>query len=160
VAFVSFRRILFNFGVAPNNAAQGGRLRRRLALALGFGKHRMHISVPSENNLLAYWQREKILLRAEVVGANVSLWFTGIVARHSTVELVLARDSDELSISLFCGAHKVFEPQSKENPIEGWASFKRVVQITTDGGAQCTIYELIEKAEPNIRFNPDGFAAG
>ena len=102
----------------------------------------MKISTSDTSDLLDYWHHEKTHLRAEIIGGHVSFWFTGTVARYSTVELVLARDFDELSISLFSGTFNVFEPSSKKPPVDGWSSFKRVVQIATDGGAQCTIYEL------------------
>jgi hypothetical protein len=108
-------------------------------------------------NLLELWEREKTFVRAEVIGANISLWFTGVVVRRSTIELVLARDSDELSISLFCGNYKVFEPSVRGSAEAAWERYKRVVQITTDGGAQCTLYEL--KECPPVRLEtPSDYA--
>ncbi|MGH9752314.1 MAG: hypothetical protein ACREA2_05970 [Blastocatellia bacterium] len=104
------------------------------------------MSVFNDNgvDLLELWEREKTFLRAEVIGGNISLWFTGVVARRSVSELVLARDSDELSISLFFESYKIFEPSVRGSADPVWERYKRVVQITTDGGAQCTLYELKE----------------
>jgi hypothetical protein len=101
-------------------------------------------------DLLELWEREKTFVRTEVIGASISLWFTGVVAKRSMSELVLARDSDELSISLFCGSYKVFEPSVRGAAEPPWDRYKRVVQFTTDGGAQCTLYEL--KECPSIRL--------
>lgn len=95
-------------------------------------------------DLLELWERERAFVRAEVIGAHISLSFTGVVARHSTVELVLARDSDELSISLFFGSYNIFEPSVVGSSEPAWEHYKRVVQINTDGGGQCTLYELKE----------------
>ncbi len=92
-------------------------------------------------DLLELWEREKTSVRAEVIAANISLSFTGQVVRHSTIELVLTRGYDEMSISLFCGSYEVFEPSIGKGAS---ARYRRVVQITTDGGGQCTLYELCE----------------
>jgi hypothetical protein len=100
-------------------------------------------------DLFELWERERTFVRADVIGTNIGLSFTGVVARHSTVELVLARESDELSISLFFGTYKVFEPSASDSPEPAWAHYRRVVQLTTDGGGQCTLYEL--KGPPPVR---------
>lgn len=104
----------------------------------------MKISSITESDILGFWLREKIFVRAEIVGANVSLSFTGTVAKYSGTELVLSRQPDEMSISLFCGTYNVFEPSADQDISTGWAPYRRVVQITTDGGAQCTLFELRE----------------
>ena len=95
-------------------------------------------------DLCEKWLATGAFIRAEVVGANVSLSFTGVLSRFSTVEIVLARNSDELSISTFFGSYQVFEPHEGADS-GSWGRYVRVVQITTDGGAQCHLYELREE---------------
>ncbi len=101
----------------------------------------MQISSATEQDILRLWLRESVFVRAEAVGANIGLSFTGVVARYSAAELVLSRSPDEMSISLLGGKCSVFEPGQNA---EGWERYRRIVQIITDGGAQCTLYELRE----------------
>lgn len=52
-------------------------------------------------DLCAQWLATSAFIRAEVVGANVSVCFTGVISRFKSTEIVLARGADELSISTF-----------------------------------------------------------
>ncbi len=106
----------------------------------------MKISSATESDILGLWLRNQAFVRAEIVGGNVSLSFTGVVASYSETELVLSRPPDQMSISLFYGKHSIFEPAADAEHGAGWEPYRRVVQITTDGGAQCTLYELREIA--------------
>ncbi len=102
----------------------------------------MKIVADGHENLLASWLQQNTFVRVEVVGANVSLSFTGVLARYSTTEIVIARGSDELSISTFFGSCSVTEgPEVADQP-GFWDVYRRVVHVTTDGGAQCHLYEL------------------
>ncbi|NQD36090.1 hypothetical protein HPT27_03575 [Permianibacter sp. IMCC34836] len=102
----------------------------------------MEIHAPGNEDLLARWKRNHTFLRVEVVGANVALSFTGVLERYSPTEIVVSRNSDELSISTFCGAYSINEGPIEPDPEGFWQTYRRVVQVTTDGGAQCHIYEL------------------
>jgi hypothetical protein len=94
-------------------------------------------------DLAALWLRERTRLRVEIVGGHVFVALHGVVAAESNIELVIAHgDGDEASISLFCCTHRVIEPTPEEAATEAWRGVSRVVQIQTDGGAQCTIAEL------------------
>lgn len=90
------------------------------------------------------WRRERILLQAVFIGANVGLTFTGRIAETGCAELRLVRDGDELSISLL-GAKMKFinsieSPASAKEYFE--SNYVRVLQITIDSGATCTIFEM------------------
>jgi len=102
----------------------------------------MEIQAPGNGDLLAHWKRNHTFLRVEVVGANVALSFTGVLVRHSPTEIVVCRNSDELSISTFFGTCSVNEGPVDPDLQGFWKTYRRVVQVTTDGGAQCHIYEL------------------
>lgn len=71
--------------------------------------------------------------------------FTGIVSDYSTIELLISRGLDEMSISLFCGEYSLIEPSPESANEEIWQQYVRVVQIVTDAGAPCTIHELRRK---------------
>jgi hypothetical protein len=88
------------------------------------------------------WLLNKTPVRAEVVGGHVSLWFTGTVSRCAMTNLVLERGTDELSISLFCCKYRLVEPPANIEPEGAWQQYRRIVQVQTDGGASCTLYEL------------------
>lgn len=97
-----------------------------------------------ETTLFERWKCEKRLLRAEVISGNISLTFTGVVKNYSLTELRLARDEDELSISLFCGQYTYIGAiDGTEEAKQYFAeNYECVMQITTDAGASCTIYEM------------------
>jgi len=107
----------------------------------------MQIISDDGENVLEQWLKCKTLLRVEVVGAPISLSFTGILVRFSLTEIVVARNADELSISTFCGACRMFCPTEQQVSESFWQQYRRVVQVTTDGGAQCHIYALRELPE-------------
>lgn len=94
-------------------------------------------------DLGALWLRDGTRLRVEIVGAHVFVALHGVVTSLSLTELVVANGGgDEASISLFGGTCRVIEPTRAEAATEAWRGVRRVVQIHTDGGAQCTIAEL------------------
>ena len=81
------------------------------------------------------WHSRKCYVRAEFTAGNISVWFTGQVAYHSAIELILERDGDELSLSLFCAKWRTFVPPSDSGYI-------RVVVVETDGDTTCTLHEI------------------
>jgi hypothetical protein len=101
----------------------------------------MEIIDTQRRNLLQVWQSQQVRIRAEFTAGNISVWFTGYVASYSPIELVLARDDDEVSISLFCGKYHVFEPDPTDSKGR-WKGFQRAVVVTTDANTACTLYEL------------------
>ncbi len=104
----------------------------------------MKIVTKDGEDLLEFWHGNRSTLQAEIIGGHVALTFTGNLARYNTVEIVLARGSDELSISTFCGSYRVLPAPAQAEPAGFWQRYRRGVQIDTDGGAQCTIFELCD----------------
>ncbi|GAA4441620.1 hypothetical protein [Bremerella cremea] len=92
-------------------------------------------------NLAQVWKSQRRAIRAEFSAGNISVWFTGYVESYSETEIVLARDSDQVSISLFCANFRVIEPDGSSSGIQ-WQGFSRVVVITTDANTACTLCEL------------------
>lgn len=108
----------------------------------------MHILSADNEDLIARWSRDRTFLRVEAVGANIALSFTGVLLRHSPTELVFGRNSDELSVSTFFGRHSLTEGPAEPDESGFWQTYRRVVQVNTDGGAQCHIYELRDRSVP------------
>lgn len=92
-------------------------------------------------NLLQIWKSQRRKIRAEFSAGNISVWFTGYVESYSEIELVLARGSDQISISLFCASSRVIEPDGTTNGTN-WRGISRVAVVTTDANTACTLYEL------------------
>ena len=106
----------------------------------------MQILAANKEDLLARWSRDHTFLRVEAIGANIALSFTGTLVRYSSIELVFGRNSDELSVSTFFGTYRVSEGPAEPDASGFWHTYRRVVQVNTDGGAQCHIYELRERS--------------
>jgi hypothetical protein len=92
-------------------------------------------------SLLKKWQRERTPIEVEITVGHVWMTFAGTVAHHSGIELVLANPDGEFSISLFCGSFRVIQPPEDWPEQAPWDRYRRVLQITTDGGASCTLLE-------------------
>src|SRR5580765_2615705 len=92
------------------------------------------------SDILQRWQAERSVLDVEITVGHVWMRFTGRVTYLSTTELVLSHESGELSISLFCAGSKRIEPR-EGSQAEYWKKYRRVLQVTTDGGAVCMISE-------------------
>jgi hypothetical protein len=102
----------------------------------------MKILARDGTDVLDRWQREATPLAVEIVGAHVFVSFRATVASHSRIEIVLTMaEGGEASISLFGGTANVLEPTREEAAQPAWREIARVVQIHTDGGAQCTLVE-------------------
>jgi hypothetical protein len=101
----------------------------------------MEILSESGDDLLALWSAKQTWLRVEVVSGNVAFWFSGVVVSYSNVEIVIGKDTDQLSISTFFATCRIFRPPGGNPSTPSRADYGHVVQIVTDGGAQCTIYE-------------------
>ena len=93
-------------------------------------------------DLFADWLERSARVRAELLAGNVSATFTGLVKDYSSIELLLARGQDEMSISLFCGEWKLLHRPRDDPAIQGWDGRYPVVQVLTDGGASVTLYEV------------------
>jgi hypothetical protein len=102
----------------------------------------MKVVAKDGTDLLAFWKQESTLLRVELISGHVFVSFTGTVFDYTNIELVISRDLDEMSISLFCGKFNLIELSPESANEEIWQKYVRVVQIVTDAGAQCTIHEL------------------
>ncbi len=107
----------------------------------------MDICSNQGENILQRWFDRQCLIRAELISGNVSLSFTGTVARFNNIEVVLQREIDEMSVSLFAASCKVMEPRQGQEAEGPWKFYRLIVQIQTDGGAQCVLHELREGAE-------------
>jgi hypothetical protein len=92
-------------------------------------------------NLLNVWKRNHTVIYVEITVGHVSMKFTGQLVHYSGIELILSQTEGELSISLFCGKYRVFEPSDDNLTSEHWIKYRRTIQITTDGGAVCTLHE-------------------
>jgi len=90
--------------------------------------------------ILQRWQAERSVLDVEITVGHVWMCLTGRVTHLSTIELVIAHPEGELSISLFCAGTKRIEPKEGSSA-EYWKKYRQVLQVTTDGGAVCTISE-------------------
>jgi hypothetical protein len=95
------------------------------------------------------WRRKSSLLQAVFIGRNAGLTFTGRLVKTGCAELRMIRDDDELSINLL-GARiecieKIKAPESAKEYFE--SKYARVLHITIDSGATCTMYELRERNE-------------
>jgi len=100
-------------------------------------------------DILADWMKRQCAIRAEFTAGNISVWFTGRVSYHSRTELILERDGDELSLSLFCGAWRVISPP------EG-SGYARVVVVTTDANTACTLYKSAAASTGDIALVETG----
>ncbi len=103
--------------------------------------------IEDREGILESWRRKGSLLQAVFIGGNVGLTFTGRLVETGCAELRLIRDDDELSISLLgAGIECLDEIKAPESAKEYFESkYVRVLQITIDSGATCTIYELREQ---------------
>ena len=90
--------------------------------------------------LLQRWMTERSVLDVEITVGHVWMRFTGRITYLCTIELVLSHEEGELSISLFCADTKRIEPR-EGSQAEYWKKYRRVLQVSTDGGAVCTISE-------------------
>jgi hypothetical protein len=99
------------------------------------------MDVETDNGeILKRWHAERFVLDVEITVGHVSMCFTGRVTFLSTIELVIAHPEGELSISLFCAGTKRIGPK-EGSAAEYWKKYRQVLQVTTDGGAVCTISE-------------------
>lgn len=88
--------------------------------------------------ILRRWQAERSVLDVEITVGHVWMRFTGRVTSVSNIELVLSHPQGELSISLFFAGAKLIEPRDGSQA-DYWKTYRRALQISTDGGAVCTI---------------------
>jgi hypothetical protein len=93
-----------------------------------------------DGRILQRWQVERSVRDVEITVGHIWMRFTGHVAYLSGIELVLAHPEGELSVSLFCAGTKRIEPR-EGSAAEYWKKYRQVLQISTDGGAVCTISE-------------------
>jgi hypothetical protein len=93
-----------------------------------------------QGELLQRWQAERSTLDVEITVGHVWMHFTGRVTYLCRTELVLSHADGELSISLFCAGAKRIEPRAGSTA-DYWTKYRQVLQITTDGGAICTVSE-------------------
>jgi hypothetical protein len=93
-----------------------------------------------DGDILNGWHRDRPTLDVEITVGHVWMRFTGRVTYLATTELVLAHADGELSISLFCAGIRRIEPRDGSNA-DHWKTYRRVLQIATDGGAICTVSE-------------------
>jgi hypothetical protein len=100
----------------------------------------MRVSMAS-HPILEQWKLDDVVIDAEITVGHVWMAFTGRIAYLSSTELVLSHPDGELSISLFCGSGRAIEPAANSDKVEFWAKYRQVFQVTTDGGAICTLHE-------------------
>ena len=93
------------------------------------------------NSLLARWKSERTPLRVELLSGNVSTSLHGIVAEFSSIEVVIVGETGRLSASLFFAEYKLLYGKASAETHPQWAGRYPVLQILTDGGAHCTLYE-------------------
>ncbi len=93
-----------------------------------------------DGEILSCWESEGAVIDAEITVGHVWMEFSGRVTYLKGTELVLAHHDGELSISLFVAGVKRIEPR-EGSLAEHWKKYARVLQVTTDGGAVCTLSE-------------------
>lgn len=95
-----------------------------------------------EYQYLQRWQSNRSVLEIEITVGHVWMQFTGRITHLRATEMVMAHESGELSISLFCANANLIEPSGQVNH-KSWKQFASVMQIETDGGANCTIQDRL-----------------
>src|SRR5262245_15597943 len=97
----------------------------------------------SSRDIFEEWKHAGTVIDVEITVGHVWMSFTGRVTYTCRTEVILSHEDGELSISLFCcPRHRVIEPRS-DSEADFWKKYRRVVQVTTDGGAVCTLHERL-----------------
>ena len=102
----------------------------------------MRIITRDGSDLVDRWFREQAAVRVEVIAGNIAASLTGVVEQYSSTEILVVRGADRISVSLFCGKYDLIEPAVPSEPNPSWRGMYPIVQIVTDGGASCTLYEV------------------